>query len=808
MDAYDRARRSVIRLAKHLALALVVCASAPALARPLSLSSRADLADGPDGGTAADLSRLTLRDAVVVTHAGATAAFSVDPSIVEVSARDGQVTLIARGVGTTTVSIITARDIYPLTITVLAPAPWLHVGAQAAPSRTWAVWQSDYESSSARLTNSLEMTDGNNSRTLRAYAVNVTRVDERESQDFDARTSMPAMALEWKSRDREVVLLDKLIEHSQLTLDGTTVRGGHLRVGGLELHAGVTSPVLYQNVFLSRQAETVLGASYEMRLGRSSLTPSVYAYPSTPQTGGSDGAMGSLLYRYRSQGDRLQLRSEVGWGGVFGAAGQLSYQDPINRAWVSARHQPRGFAALGIGRPLGSMFDAMYSGQPSKQLSIGASATGARYQTAMTEQDVITTMLESRIKLAGPLSVSGGISSGQFSGVGMTETVRSLTVPVGFHLDTTHAALSALYRYQTNSARNTGGHGGRLSGRVSGGGLRASAFLDAQQEAATVSLVLREEPVLAQVLDELGLTAGSSEDLSRLLRENATLAQLGYTGDATLDFNPWRAQAGADFAWVSQDKARQQLRLRVLASQTKTVSAMKETVNASLAYSRRLGAGIDASAMFSWWSHDGSTMQQPDLWSVAAGLRVRIERAPRQPRRARDAAVGTRVVTGRLIGIVRDDSGAPIAGVSFRLTGRGTRELITTDTSGRFRVDAAAGDYELTALADSVPVGYDPTELTAPSIHLEPDAPVTTEIVIRAERSITGTVHSRFGVTSIRIVELDRAGTVDAEGRYVFRRMPAGRYTIEAVIDGDEQRRVVDVPATPTALRGIDLGGR
>jgi hypothetical protein len=788
---------------KRLAVALAVFAAAPAHAQPLSLSSRAQVVDGPDDGDAVDLTRMTLRDAAVVRHAGATAAFSVDPSIVEASARDGQVTLVARGVGTTTISIVTARDIVPMTLTVVAPEPWLRVQAAARQSRTWAAWQGDYESSSARLTNSVEVTDGDNHRTLRAYAVNVTRLDARGTEDADARSSMPAMALEWKTKDREVVLLDKMIEHSQLTLDGTTVRGGHLRAGGLELHAGITSPVLYQNVFLSRQAETVLGASYEIGLGRSSLTPSVYAYPSAPQTGGSDGAMGSLLYRYHSRDDRLQLRTELGWGGVFGAAGELSYQDPINRAWISARHEPRGFAALGIGRPLGSVLDAMYTGQPSPRLTVGAALNAARYQTAMTEQDVVTAMIENRVKLTGPLSVSASISSGQFSGVGMSETVRSITVPLGIYLEGTRAGLSALYRYQTNSARNRGGHGGRVSGRVKGGAFRASAFVDAQQEAATVALVLREEPVLAQLLEELGLTATSSEDLARLLRENATLAQLGYSGGAQLDFNPWRAQAGADLAWVPQDKARQQLRLRLIASDTKTVTAQQETLSASLAYSRRLGTGVDATAMLSWWSHDGMT-QQPDLWSVAAGLRVRLERAPRRARPAPPTEARA-VTTGRLIGTVRDDAGIAMAGIVFALEGRGTRQTITSDSSGRFRVDAAPGDYELSALTDSVPAGYDPSALGASSIHLEPDAPMTTELVVRAERSIAGTVHARVSASSLRIVELDRAGTLDSSGRYVFRGLPPGTFTLEVVVDGSIETRTVVVPAGPASLRNIDV---
>jgi hypothetical protein len=424
----------------------------------------------------------------------------------------------------------------------------------------------------------------------------------------------------------------------------------------------------------------------------------------------------------------------------------------------------------------------------------------------MTEQDVVTAMIENRVKLAGPLSVSAGISSGQFSGVGMSQSVRSLTVPLGLHLDGKSAALAALYRYQTNSARNRGGHGGRISGRVNGGAFRASAFVDAQQEAATVALVLREEPVLAQLLEELGLTASSSEDLARLLRDNVTLAQLGYTSGAQLDFNPWRAQAGADVAWVTQDKSRQQLRLRVLASQTQTVTTQKETLSASLAYSRRLGAGVDATAMLSWWSHDGEMTPQPDLWSIAAGLRVRLDRTSRRARPTSPTTDARAVTSGRLIGTVRDDAGTPMPGIVFALSGRGTRQTVTSDSSGHFRVDAAPGDYELVAHTDSVPAGYDPNDLGVPAIHLETNAPLTTELVVRAQRSVSGTVHARVAASALRIVELDRAGTLDSSGRFVFRGLPPGTFTIEVVIDGGIEHRPVVVPASPAAIRVGTIG--
>ena len=848
-------------------VAVVLCAVGAADAEPaLSISSDAPVDE------VTELARLELGDSVMLDHAGATAAFSVDAEVVEVAAREGRVLVTARGVGTTTISVVTAAGVVSFPLTVVARPRWTPGEGRAPASPKWTVWQGRYESATSRVTNSLEMVDASPRRTLRAYAVNVVRLDEVGSDDVDARTAVPALSLEWRTKRHEVVVFDKLIDHSPLTLDGVTVRGVHVRSGGLELHTGVTSPLLYQNVFLTTQQEVALGASYELRAGRSSVTPSVYAFPSTPATGGTEGTMGSLLYRYASRDDRLQLRSELGWGGVLGAAGELTYQDRGNRAWIAARHQPRGFAALGLGRPLGTMLDAVWTAEPTKRFTFNLATTAARYQTGDSEQAVATASSEARIAVVRHLAASLGLAAGQFRPDPMQERLYSITVPAGLHVEGKHAAASAIYRYQQNSARNRGGHGGRLSLRARGGALYGSTFVDVQQEAATLELVLRQEPGLAQALAELGLTAATPDDLARLLRENATLNELGYVEGATLSFAPWRAQAGAELAWLPRDKTRQQLRLRMLLDHSQTVTNLRDTVSASASYERGFGKRIDASAMASWWSREDAMSSRTNQWSMTAGLRVKIDAVPRlRSRRPREIAgivladgapmPGVRVrlagrgsavsdATGRFsfggvdegsyrveaelpddayftgpshvdveaggavrftlaraqahaTGAVRDDAGTGLAGVT--VVARGAVEhRATTDSSGHYRFAVGAGAYELAALPESLGAGYDATALAPRTLRLDAGSPARADFVVRANRSIAGTLRGAAG--SVTLVELGRAGVLDSEGRYVFRGLPAGTYTVEAVVGDRRARRVIVLPAAPTAIRGVDFG--
>jgi hypothetical protein len=818
--------------------------------------------------------RVEPRDTVIVSVPGTTAAFSVDPSVAEVSTTGGRVTVAARSAGTTTISLVTPTSIETFLVIVASPARRnaIALGYASAGSRT--VWQGTYESGTDRLTNSLELVDDGDHRLLRAYAATSTRLGS-QAGDGDPRTSLPALALEWRKRRNELVLFDKTVEHSPLTLNGVTVRGLHVRYAGAELHAGVTSPLLYQGVFLETQRSVVLGASYEVRSGQSSFTPSVYGFPSTPDGGGTEGAMGSMMYRYATKDDRFALRGELGFGGELGAALELSYRADQQVAWLSARHQPDGFAGLTIARPSGSMINGLWSAEPNDRLTINVAGEAARYDVNDLRQDVATVTTEARVKLVPHLAASSGVSVGRFAGTGIAEPVSSISVPVGLHFDQPTYGASAVYRYQANTARNGGGHGGRLSMRAHRGSLHGSAFADVQQDAATLELILHEEPALAQLLNELGLTVSSPEELARLLRENATLAQLGLIEGANLEFNPLRTQVNADLAWLSQDDTGQQVRLRFLFDRTRTVSSTRDTTSVSLSYARRLSSEIDVTGALSWWSRDDH-MTTSDTWLIAAGVRLRINDVPRfgslrrrnidgvvvnegrggapvpgvkvrldsgrtavsdrngrfafddvgggEHRVEAEAPAGTyftgpsRVSVGaggsvrfdaveapaRLNGTVVDDLAQGIAGVQVVLLGPSGTFTTTTDSRGQFSFAVANGDYELETSRDTIPAGYDASAAIPQSVHLDGGKPARAEVIVPANRSIAGTFHVPPGASaSIKLG--DRTGAIDDNGRYVFRGLKPGKYTVEAVVAGQTVTRVVELPAGPAAVRDIDF---
>lgn len=176
------------------------------------------------------------------------------------------------------------------------------------------------------------------------------------------------------------------------------------------------------------------------------------------------------------------------------------------------------------------------------------------------------------------------------------------------------------------------------------------------------------------------------------------------------------------------------------------------------------------------------------------------------------AAAGDRIEFGvsrtpaRLTGALRDDAGAGIAGATVSLSGPTTLSS-RTDSSGRFSFAGPEGDYTLAIDAASLPPGYDLSRLDHRPIRLTRDLPAHEAFVVRAFRSISGSV--RWPPVPGRLVWLVEPWVrreVGPDGRYVFRDLAPGRYTI-AVHAGDRfERRVIDVPAGPATIRDVDFG--
>jgi hypothetical protein len=84
--------------------------------------------------------------------------------------------------------------------------------------------------------------------------------------------------------------------------------------------------------------------------------------------------------------------------------------------------------------------------------------------------------------------------------------------------------------------------------------------------------------------------------------------------------------------------------------------------------------------------------------------------------------------------------------------------------------------------------------------------PVQADYAVVANRSISGTVKApRRGRAIVSIVELNRAAETDDDGRYVFRNMKPGSFTVVTEIDGGPISRHGEVPNGPATVNGVDF---
>lgn len=816
---------------------------------------------------------ISVGESTTIELAGATAAWAIDPAIADASAVRGGVSLVGRAAGSTQVTVVTAAGTRTIVVTVRSRAQSPRGGSDVA-SPEHGTYEVRYASAGQQVQTaaSLVRTDGD--RRDEVQVQTSTSFGQRFADE--PGSVLRSATYRITTPRRELTFFDSGLHHSPLTIDDTIVRGIHLRQDHLQLHAGYTMNASFGSLLLASERDFIIGGGYEYRVSPHAIVmPSLFAYPT------KHGGVASLLYDYRRD-DILEASAEVGYGGAFGASGHLLYNGVANRVRADFRYQPRDFAIVGPANLHGLYSDASWSTRVGRRFSADLAGSANHYELARFDQNSVTANGEARYVVAKPLTLIAGFSYGSFSGAGMQQRVRSLTLPAGFQVDFGRFGAGLLYRYATNSASNEGGNGFRATMRASLGSVFASAYYDRQTDAPTLELILRDDPALSLALQQLGISATTPEEIARALRSNAALISLGFIEGATVNLAPSRTQAGFETSWIGAGALRPQLRARLLWNRTEGISSRVTTSLATLTWSQRLAGATDIYAGVTVAKTQASNAENAtEQRFYEAGVRSRFDSLPRfggsgtisgivfvdeemtgertaigasdievlldGTRSARsDAAgkfafsnvpagshrVGARVANesyfttastvdarpgdsvsfgiastpARAVGSVSDEAGVPLANVTVTLT-RGERQLrATTRADGRYAIAAPPGEYEIAVATESLPAGITFDRAGVQRIAVQRALPVETKFVVQINRSIGGRIEGAHAGDSVTIPSLGRTVQVDEEGRYLFRSLPAGDFTIVARAGGRTFSREVSLSHEPAAVRAADLG--
>jgi hypothetical protein len=814
---------------------------------------------------------------VVIDTPGATAAYAVDHTIADVVLGIDTVRVQGRLAGRTKLVVVIGDTLRSHDVEVVAPPRGTPLRA-GRPGVTSSMWTSLFNSETDRLTTTADATSERAGRTVRLSAANVTRIGDAHA---DVRSSMASASLDVSSSARRVTFLDQLVRGTPLTLDGSRVRGLHYADRAFEVHAGLSSPLLYRSVLVPADPDAVLGGAYTRRQGAVAISPSVHWYPRDSAFGGAPGVATAVRVARTPSDGRLQMAAEGGYGGEFAASGNLGYTGSRHQVSLSGLHRPARYPSLGAARPYGTSFDGHWTARLSEKLRFHLATNGARQELPASTQRTGSANAEIRAQMGRHWTFTTGTVAGLFDNG--ASRLTSLTVPLGAGWESPERGITGLVRYQQNTDRNRGGTGGRVRAHAGVGRLRTSGFIDYQRDAATVGLVFREAPELARLFAELGLQTRTPEDLARLLREEDGLVASGYLERATLILNPRRVQVGLDAAWRSRGDGTHLL-FSVLADRVDTTSRTSEHLLQTLSLRQRITGGADLIATATRWATAvggasaghwayslgmrvrGSPLADVTSWlrgdAIAGrvlrddsvegggtaraplpGVRVRLDdgrevvtdaaggfrfaragRGPRQVEALLPASAGARFTTpsvlsaepghevtftighvaARVFGFVRDDSGAPIRGVQIRGMCGPAQVTAITNSEGRYTLTHAEGECRVGLDLNSLPAGYDGADLRPRSVRLARNAPAHADYVVRAHRSLVGTVGGSDGATTVRLLETGEERRPDAAGRFVFRNLKPGTYTVSAVVGDRRVERRVDIPDGP-ALVNVTL---
>jgi hypothetical protein len=718
----------------------------------------------------ADNAAVRVNESVTIEIAGVTAAYAVDATIVDVTmARAGHIALTGRKAGTTQLIAVTAGGTTAFLLTV-GPARVTAVPRAMASNEPKGQLETRYSSDTSRIQNSFDVFMRDGERLSQLHLVNVRYLGQRFG---GSSTAFPSMFYRVTTANRELTLLDDFVDVSPLTIRGTQVRGIHLHDHALEIHAGYAAATMYEDLFLPSDRRWVAGAGYSIDRGGIRWTPSIYGFFSKPGNSTARRGVAATLAGEYVRTDALTVRGEVGFSGAVAASADVRFETQRNHLFGHLTVKPSDYPTLGLSDTAGTHGQFEWTRRATERLTTETFATYDDYRLQLNRQTFSNGSFLLRYAATPHVTLTTGAAVTDLRTP--TRSVRTIALPAGIAYDAKSFGASLSGRILDNDNASRRGDVIRLGARASRSAFTTSFWIERQRQAPTLDLIFGQEPGLALALQRLGISVHSPEDVSRVLRDNAALINLGYIDGVTVNLTPLRWQAGFDAVWSGKGEGRDQIHFHAIADRDENIGATRTNALGTLSYSRRIFRQTDVFGSLSWW-RGGIRLFEQDGKAVEAGVRQRFDGVPAVLQR-NIAIEGVAFFDPEMRGAAA--GAAPVPNVIVVLDGtRSTR----TDAKGAYSFrDVAAGSHSVVAQLPASRAAFFTTasnvEVSGGKAHVDfglvwSSARLNGRVTSDANVGIAGLIIAAIGSNDTRAT-----ATTDSDGSFVLP-VPPGSYRV------------------------------
>jgi hypothetical protein len=569
-------------------------------------------------------------DTITVPLPGALAAFSMNDFYAEANAESEMLTVYGRNPGSAHIVIVTVEGSRIFEVRILPAPPSYPPGfvhpLSAAAARENGSYESRFTSDPSQLENIVDFMRHEGDREVSFHLAGTIGFIPYADRSTFAFSSVFYQIL---TPDRDITLLDQLVNNSPLTVYDSIVRGFHLRQGKFFFHTGYTSATAFENLILPAQKQGLVGLGYRFSAGSHAyLMPNFYLFSGTQTLGNpvQRGAVASLVYHYAPR-KNLGLLADAGFSRGIGAAGQFHLLGAHDQITADLRYQPTHFAALSLNNLHGFYSNFDWTRHLTSRFTSTFNFTGNHYKLPALDLTNLLANMGLQLQLSRHWSVFSGLIYSRFqSHLPLGPAIATTGLPMGVSFDSVHFQNSFMYEYSRGSGPVSRSDEFRATLGTHWSGFRWDGFVDRQTQAMSIAFTTAGTPALQDALNNLGVSATTPEQVALALGETAGLLNEKLIQGINLSVNPVRLQAGSYLSWSNRARSRQRFDFRLLYNDNELQHGENRTTTGTFAYSLKFKDVNEIVSSVSLFHNGGHSGQSAPIFAIS--IRRQIGSAP------------------------------------------------------------------------------------------------------------------------------------------------------------------------------------